>query len=160
MRGQPETSWGEMKNAKLNLALTKTGKKKFLEFAAALGIPSSELAERLGRGWQKLAEALGGMDRLENLLAVPSSRQSSTIAQLVEQEIEAQQLGVDEFAEEVDLELAEVEAILAGDRPTTEQVIALSVALHKASGELYGVEELQAIVKQQFNGHSHTHLAC
>lgn len=159
MRGQPEGDWDEIKNKGLNLNLTQTGKDKFKEFAQALGLTSSELVERLGRGWQKLAEALGGIDALDTLLSPARLRlRDYTIAQLVDIEIHAQDLGVDEFAEEVDLELEEVEAILAGQRPTTEQLIALSTTLHKVgTDELYGIEELQALVKRQFNGHSHHH---
>jgi hypothetical protein len=56
------------------------------------------------------------------------------------------------FAEEVDLEVAELDEILNGQRPSAAQLVALSVGLRKDDGSRWTIDELRGMVHRQY-GH-------
>lgn len=125
--GQAETQWGEPKSKRLMPSITATAKRIILEIVKSFGIPQSEFFERLARQWHLIMAALRSTPSIATLIALEAINRGWSPQQL---------------AEEIDLSLEEIDALVAGAKPTDDQVFALASVLTKPSGELWSVAEL------------------
>lgn len=155
VKGDPETQWG--KKNRLTLAVTDEGKDAAKKRAEDMGISVSEVIERWGRGIPVDGEAgqvampsglpsfkavmrslktfskreLGMIVRTGLELLLRSSRESETVAQMVQENREVCVVLLEEVMSE-----ERIDAIASGSPPTKEELLLLSTPLGKTYQQL------------------------
>lgn len=138
-KGQPENEFGELKNEKLTLKLTATGKKGVFDRIAAAGLTPTRFMELLGRGYIQFE-----VKEPSDLPPIPTPKKKPE--PLTIQEALAGK-SVEELAAASDLPIHLIQRILNGERPTAREAIALARAVPGVSGN-----KMWAIVKKQYDG--------
>lgn len=129
MRGKPDNSWGFPKNTRITIDTTWLAKTLFHSKVRALGFKSaSEFMESVARGF-----------------GIPPLAQGRTIAKLIIEEMAARRWTVEELAQELDLELEQVDKLLIDDIAQMNELIALQTVLTKPDGTYYDIEDLMEI---------------
>jgi len=137
-QGQPENEFGELKNSKLTLKLTETGKKGVLERIAAAGLTPTRFMELLGRGYIQFE-----VKEPDDFPPIPTPKKKPE--PLTIQEALAGK-SVEELAAASDLPIEMIQRILDGERPTAGEAIALARATPGISGR-----QMWALAKKQYD---------
>jgi transcriptional regulator with XRE-family HTH domain len=107
------------------------------------------MEEKIFKDSKELRQTIDRMDTMDTTKTV-------TIAALVQNELARRNCNEQQLASAAAISTTRLQAIMAGEQPNDEELIALGSVLHKPDGTLWKTIELIAIKTQTFgNGYTH-----